>query len=921
MRAIYSIKDAWHGLIVLVAFLPLIVLLIWVGIVVHNILLENALRQEKITQDLVHSSVRQEVSRLKTMMVNKSDPMAYILSSKKDDALLSNLLTRVLKREPSIHLLVLLDAQGRVISGQENYAINGSKILAISPHLEGISSLSDKLMIPLKGKVYVGSSGIHPEGVFITIAVPVPDANKTRAVLLAEVDANSLLSSVKHHMNTDGMNSYIVNESGILLVAPEGSQYKVGDDVSGLYPVKAIMKNQPWPTEREYEGIHGDQVYGSSMLIENLNWQIVTEVEREIVLHPIHILMMNLAIVSIVIVLLFTLLGMYLVKRVVRPIQLISDDFKRVGNQDFTPSTISSSLSELDSMVAGFNQMVKDIASKQQYLNKAAIAFENTSDGIVITDAASIILSVNRAFTKVTGYSEEDAIGKNISILSSGVHDEYYYKSMWNEIEETGHWQGEIKNRRKNGGVYTQLLSINSFKDDQGNTVEYIGVFADISNIKEAEHKFDYLTHHDPLTNLPNRLLCNARLEHELQSADRRDHMVAVMLLDLDMFKNINDSLGHVTGDKLLKSVTERLSKRMRCEDTISRIGGDEFVLIIGHLKSKSDAEHFAENIIDMFSESFDLGEHEIFIGASIGISIYPEDANDAETMMRNADAAMYRAKSEGRNNYQFYTADLTSIANERLSTEYYLRHALAKNELILHYQPQYSLQTGKMIAVEALIRWKHPVDGLVFPDKFISVAEETGLIVPIGKWVIETACKQLKEWQDSGCSGLRMAINLSARQFRKPGLASVVNDVLIETGISPDKIDLELTESIIMRDAKITIDTLNEFHQMGVELSIDDFGTGYSSLSYLKKFPITRLKIDRSFVRDITIDKDDAELINSIIALGHCMNLKVLAEGVEDIEQLNYLKQNGCDEVQGYFYSKPIPADELEILYKQENL
>ncbi len=919
MKSVYSIKKAWHGLIMLVAFLPLVILLIWVGLVVHNILLEKSLQQEKVMQDLVHNGVVQEVSRLTTMLENKSDPMAYILSLKQDHNLLSQLFKKVLEREPSMHLLVLFDSEGRIILEEENYVTKNSTTSGLSEHLNGITSLSGKLAVPMQGKIYIASNGIHSEGVFITISVPVIMNEKKQGVLLAEIDANILFHSIKRHMVRDGINSYITDESGLLLVAPDNSQFDVGEDVSKLFLVKAIMNDQKWPTERKYEGINGLEVYGSYTSIGDLDWKIVTEVERDIIVQPIYELILNLALVSGVVVFLLLILGVRLVDRVIRPVQEIADDFKRVGKQDLMPSTIESSFSELDSMVDGFNQMVKEISRKQQHLTKASIVFENTSEGIVITDTRPNILSVNNAFTTVTGYSEDEVIGKDPSFLKSGAHDDHFYEEMWRALEDTGHWQGEIQNRRKNGEIYTELLSINSFNDVHGEPVEYIGVFADISKIKETENKLEHLAHYDPLTNLPNRLLCHVRMEHEMQYAERNEKLVAILLLDLDMFKNINDSLGHVMGDKLLQEVTERLKQRVRDEDTIARLGGDEFVLIIGSLEDRKNVSEIAMDILKLFSESFDIGEHEVFIGASIGISVFPDDARDVGSLLQNADAAMYRAKAEGRDNYQYYTSELTSSANQRLSTEFYLRHALEKNELILHYQPQYSAATGEMLAVEALIRWQHPIDGLVFPDKFISVAEETGLIVPIGEWVIETACKQLRKWQQSGCPELRMAINLSARQFRKSGLAKTVSRIFNETEVKPHQIDLELTESIIMRDADSTIATLDEFHEMGVELSIDDFGTGYSSLSYLKRFPINRLKIDREFVRNITTDKSDADLIKSIIALGHCMNLKVLAEGVEDIEQLNYLKEHGCDEIQGYYYSKPIPADELEALCKKE--
>ena len=915
MKSVYSIKNAWNGLVMLVAFLPLIIFLIWVGLVVHNILLERSLQQEKVLQDLVHNGVAQEISRLTTMLENKSDSMAYILSLKQDRNLLTQSFIKVLGREPSIHLLVLFDSDGHIISEEENYVFEKTEM---SVHLEGVSLSSRELKIPMQGEIFIGSNGIHPEGVFITISVPVVINEKKQGVLLAKIDANLLFHSIKNHMIKDGVNAYITDKAGLLMVAPDHSRFNVGDDVSDLFSVAAIMNNELWPTDKKYHGINGDEVYGSYMLIKKLDWHIVTEIGRDVIVRPIQYLIFNLALVGGGIVLVFLILGMSLVNRVIKTIELISEDFKRAGRQNFKPSVIRSSFIELDSMVADFNNMVEEIAHKQRHINKASVVFDNTSEGIVITDSKPKIISVNKAFTEVTGYSEKEVLGKNPNIMKSGAHDEGFYKEMWEKLETTGRWQGEIQNRRKNGEIYSELLSINTFKGEHGDAAEYIAVFADISDIKDTKNKLEYLEHHDPLTSLPNRLLCIARLKHELQYAERNDQKVAIMLLDLDMFKNVNDSLGHDIGDKLLQRVTARLCSRMRDEDTISRLGGDEFVLIVGTLETKGAVRKIAEEVLELFLAPFDIGDHEIFIGASLGVSIFPEDARSAEHLLQHADAAMNRAKLEGRDKFKFYTSDLTSSANHRLSTEYYLRYALERNELILHYQPQYSLSTGKIIAVEALIRWQHPVDGLVFPDKFISVAEESGLIVSIGEWVIRTACRQLKDWQNLGCAQLRMAINLSARQFREAGLDKTVSRIFTETGVQPNLIDLELTESIIMHDPKIAIDTLNKFHDMGVELSIDDFGTGYSSLSYLKRFPINRLKIDREFVRDITTDKNDADLIKSIIALGHCMNLKVLAEGVEDIEQLNYLKEHGCDEIQGYYYSKPIPADELEVLCKK---
>ena len=921
MKIVMSIREAWYGLILIVAFLPFVILLVWGGIAFHDILLDRSLQYESARQELLHNSFEQEISRLTTMLENKSDPMAYTMMHTKDESLLLQLLNKVLGREPAIHLLVLLRPDSQIILGIENKNSVKTVITGESHHLSDVITSPSEITVPMQGKIYIGSTFDRPDGVFFTISVPVGSPEKPHAILLAEIDANIIWNSIHDNLQRDEMTSYIVNANGAIMVAPVSGTLQKKDDASKLPIVNAFINNRPWPAQKDYRGIQGRQVFGISESIESLGWNIVTEIEKESILLPIRKQTINVITTATLLMIFFLALGMLLVNRVVRAIKLISNDFERIGKQDFKPSTITSPFSELGNMVNGFNRMVKEIARKQQGLNQAQIVFDNTSEGVIITDAQARIVSVNNAFTKITGYCEDEVIGKNPSMLQSNSHDKDFYKKMWHSINSNGCWRGEVLNRRKNGECYTELLSINSFKDEHGAVIQYVGVITDISSIKDTEHKLKHLAHHDPLTGLPNRLLCNARMEHELQLAKRQNHMVAVMFIDLDMFKTINDSLGHILGDVLLREVTDRISQYIRDEDTIARLGGDEFVLILGSINNKDDATHFAQNLLSLFSNSFDINGHEIFISASVGIALYPDHGNNVDSLLRNADAAMYRAKAEGRNNFQYYTVDLTNDAFERMSQETYLRHALKNNELILHYQPQYSLKTGKMIAVEALIRWQHPELGLVYPDKFISVAEETGLIVPIGEWIIETACRQLNIWGKSAHPSLRMAINLSARQFWKPGLTHVIKDALDSNNLNANRLDLEMTESIIMRDTDITIDTLNYLHSMGVELSIDDFGTGYSSLSYLKRFPINRLKIDRSFVSDITTDKNDADMIQSIIALGHCMNLCVLAEGVETKDQLNFLTQHGCDEVQGYYYSRPLPAEELELLFSNASI
>jgi len=919
MRFSLSLKKTWYSLILLVAVVPTLLMLTWGGTLYYQLILEKHLLEEAYYSELAVDHVKQEIERLGILLENKSDPIAYTLARDRDLQLVDELLDKMISRESAIHVLLLVAADGQIITGIETYDSRSTLLeqrAGLSTHWQYTTGDPPVEMTqPLQGIPYISQVKFHPEGVFFTLSVPVGPPGQPLAVLLAHVDASLLWQDLQPHLQREKVTSYLVNTTGSLLALSADVGNKIGDTVKHLPVVKAFIAGDEWQKDQIYKGVMGQQVFGSLAPVDDIGLGIITEVDREYVLQPIRNLLFKMIVAAAIVAMFLLGLGVYTLRLVIKPIDAISADFKRAGKLDYTPSGISSSFEELQTLVDGFNHMVSEIDLNQQNLQQAAVVFENTSDGITITDAEHRIISVNRAFSEITGYNEEEVIGKNPSILGSGYHDDAFYSSMWHSIEETGKWCGEIRNRRKNGETYTELLSINTFKDARSGLTYHIGVFTDISQIKETEHKLEYLAYHDPLTDLPNRLLCHARMEHELQYARRNKEQVAILFLDLDMFKNVNDSMGHAKGDVLLQQVAKRIRNSLRNEDTIARLGGDEFVIIIGSLKSRQAAALVAGNTLALFSTPIFIEQQEIFIGASIGISVYPDDGEDPDVLLRNADAAMYRAKSEGRNNYQFYTPVLTKKASERLNIETCLRQALEKNELHVYYQPQYSLTSEKITGVEALLRWSHPEMGMVSPDKFISIAEETGLIVPIGEWVLKTACRQLKKWMEAGYPAMRMAVNLSARQFWKTGLDKVIGDILKETGIDPADLELELTESIIMHDALIVSDTLESLHQMGVGLSIDDFGTGYSSLNYIQRFPLDRLKIDASFVEDITTNTNDAEMIVSIIALGHSMKLQVLAEGVETKEQLLYLQEQGCDEVQGYYFSHPISASDLEIL------
>jgi diguanylate cyclase (GGDEF)-like protein len=452
-------------------------------------------------------------------------------------------------------------------------------------------------------------------------------------------------------------------------------------------------------------------------------------------------------------------------------------------------------------------------------------------------------------------------------------------------------------------------------RDPAGRPVNYIEIFSDISERKEREERVRHLAHHDFLTDLPNRVLLNDRIAQAIALAERNRTQVAVMFLDLDRFKNVNDSLGHTVGDKLLQEVARRLRASMRASDTVSRQGGDEFVILIPDMVDAADVARAAQKVLDGVSHPYSIDGHELVTTPSIGISVYPNDGREVETLLKNADAAMYHAKESGRNNYQFFTQDMNTRALERLSLERSLRRAIDRGELRLHYQPQYDVRTRHIVGVEALIRWEHPDLGLLPPGRFMLFAEDTGLILPMGEWVLREACRQNRQWQTQGLPPVRVAVNISALQFRNTRFTHTVETALKEADLESRWLVLEVTESVIMQDAERVTDSLNQLKSLGLELAIDDFGTGYSSLSYLKRFPIDRLKIDQSFVRDITSDKDDAAITSAIIGLTRNLGLRTIAEGVETREQLEFLQLHGCDEAQGFLFSRPLTPDECTTL------
>ncbi|OIJ40014.1 bifunctional diguanylate cyclase/phosphodiesterase [Massilia timonae] len=551
----------------------------------------------------------------------------------------------------------------------------------------------------------------------------------------------------------------------------------------------------------------------------------------------------------------------------------------------------------------------------EEKLRLSANVLEHIADGVMVLDVHGRIVATNPAFTRITGYAEHEALGRSSSLSSHDAagsrNDPALYQELWRELGASGFWRGEIWDTRKGGDAYLEALTVSAVRDDDGATTHYVCVFSDITRARESQIQLDHLAHHDALTALPNRLLYHDRLRHAMARAERDGEQLAVLFIDLDRFKNVNDTLGHHVGDELLKQAAQSLSRCLREGDTLARLGGDEFIVLLEDVDGVRGATRVADKLMAMFEQPFEVSGHELFVTGSVGISLYPQDGHDMHILIRNADVAMYQAKARGRNGYRFYAPAMSGDGALRLRMEALLRRAIEKHEIHLAYQPQVEIDSGRLVGVEALLRWNSPELGQVAPSRFIPLAEDTGFIGQLGQWVLQEACRQMVAWEAQGLAVPKIAVNLSVRQFERGGMAAAVAAVLGDTGLAPQRLQLEVTESAIMNTGD-ALQYVNDLHAIGVCLAIDDFGTGYSSLAYLKQLPVQTLKIDRSFIKDIPQDPDDEAIAIAIIQLGKSMNLSVIAEGVEREDQAAFLLRHGCRLAQGYLYGKPLGNDEI---------
>ena len=561
---------------------------------------------------------------------------------------------------------------------------------------------------------------------------------------------------------------------------------------------------------------------------------------------------------------------------------------------------------------------VRDVSERRNaeaQMRKLSRAVEATADAVMITDAQGVIEYVNPSVERMTGYNRTELLGQTPRVVMSGKHGGQFFEKLWDAVSQGKVFSDVFVNKRKDGTLYYQEQSIAPVRDASGQIVNYVATGRDISERMMAHERLQYLAHHDLLTGLPNRVLFLDRLEQGLARARWHSRLVAVLFLDLDGFKHINDSLGHDVGDRLLVEVAQRLGGCVREGDTVARFGGDEFVLLLDDVATDADISALAEKTLIAMRQPLLVSGHELHLSASVGVSFYPNDGDNVLTMLKNADIAMYRAKESGKNNFQFFSAEMGTRAFERISLETQLRRALERDQFLLYYQPIIDLKSGRVVAAEALLRWQHPESGLVFPGEFVPLLEETGLIEPVGKWILRTAAIQGMRWLKEGVSpNMRVAVNISRRQLSAPDFVQSVQDVLRESGLPPVMLELEITESMLMQNVDAGIATLHKLRGLGVRLSIDDFGTGYSSLSTLKRFPVQTLKIDQSFIHDVVADRGDAAIVRAAISIAQGLELDVIAEGVTRADQVDLLRAMGCGEIQGYFFGMPAQADQLDF-------
>jgi len=824
------------------------------------------------------------------------------------------------------------------------YVITGEGLLTVHPHagLKNVSMSEDQL-----GKALIAAKNGYLEYEWRNPGEPV---GRSKIVFLQYFEPWDWIISVSGYRNE--FNSLL--EVDDLQRIVEGSQFgKSGrcfilnhagrilfqsghhDQPSHyLYPLKSLKtiadhkvdEGTVFLIDDETLSRNGGRMLVSVRLLPKYDWTIVSEVSLDEEMKPLAFLRNIILFVLAGALMLILFLSLFISGMITRPLEQLAAQMSREDRNGLDVRADESALGEVGLLARRFNHYLARLRTSysklqseidvriqvEQQLKLFAKVFENALEGITITDDEGSIIVVNQAFTDITGYAPQEVVGQNPRVLKSDRHPPEFYSDMWLSLKEKGSWVGEIWNRRKSGEAYPEILSISSITDEYGVVNHYVAVFHDITDMKLKEEQINYQAYHDALTGLPNRSLANDRLEMAILHAKRWNSKVGLFFLDLDNFKTVNDSLGHAFGDRLLQKAGKRLGRVVGEENTVARLGGDEFLVIAVDIASERQVLNLADRLVECFKEPFHIGDQEVYVTFSIGITLFPDDGEEITVLTKNADAAMYQAKQNGRNAYSLFTPGLIEKASDRMRLEKDLRHALKDDQFSVFFQPKYSPAADVVSGLEALVRWRKPDGSVVSPGEFIPVAEDTGLIIPLGEQVLRQSCRALIYLDSLGFTGLKVAVNLSPVQFMQPDLVERFLWILKENNLPPSRLELEITETTMMTDLQACLAKLNLLVDHGIRVAIDDFGTGYSSLYYLKNLPIDSLKIDRSFIRDITHDSSDAQIVETIILMARNLGIDVVAEGVETAEQLALLTRFRCEQVQGYYYSRPLPLEDL---------
>jgi len=927
MKFNQSLKHSWTFIILITVIVPATSLTAWFGYQLYSSQLNSALLIEQQANEALRDQIESEFNRLKTVFHNKIDSLSPLVDQPANPQTLQEItryLNFIIKRESAVREIIIVSKQRKVIAAIDpnigistNHSLSNEELQQLKAHW-GFDDVNEppEFAIPFFGRDYISSPEKHDGFMSFTLSVPI--GSPVKAVLISTIDINYLWShEQKTHTANPGLTrDYLIDRRGGLIASTNTKdQHKIGSLMTHLNIVRQALTNAPWQTSEPYFGISNHSVFGTLTRIPSLNWTLISEVITFEITRPIWRALAKVFIIIFIALSIFIWIVLNLAKKTINPIERACKATHQVSQGNFQVALKPCGIQELDILAFDFNLMVKARKHAEEQLQLSDRVFKETHDGITITDRYSIIVDVNPSFCEITGYNRDEVIGKNPSILSSGRQDPGFYKEMWETITQQDHWQGEIWNRHKNGDLYAELLTISTLRDDNNDLLYYVGIFSDITQSKKQQETLEQMAHYDVLTKLPNRVLLTDRFSQALAHCKRHETLLAVCFLDLDDFKPVNDRYGHETGDQLLVEVAQRIKNNIRDEDTVSRQGGDEFALLLGDIDSFSQCEQMLKRIIKSLSQAFKIDGHSISIGASIGITLFPIDDADFDTLLRHADQSMYQAKLAGRNRYHLFNTEQDQLTIQKTIHLKEVQQALSNNELCLFYQPKVNMRTGKVFGAEALIRWIHPEKGLIPPLDFLPIIEETELEIQIGNWVINEALTQQDTWKSQGTE-LEVSVNISSYHLQSPSFISDLDAAMRKhPQVHSKLLQLEILESSALGDLQSISSIIKScIDILGVNIALDDFGTGYSSLTHLRNLPAQILKIDQSFVRDILDDPNDHAIIDGVIGLANSFNRKIIAEGVETTEHGLMLLNMGCSEAQGYGIAKPMPAENFPI-------